>query len=124
MQSYLIAENTCIKNRALDNWVDPVSRATEECKTHPSVPKIKDEIPQGNKFSFIKVSQSEIEKKTKNLNVKKAATYKNVLPKVLKISIAVISETLQQLFNQALNTGCLVISKRQMLCLLFKRKIY
>ena len=33
---------------------------------------IEDKIFQGNKFSFTEVSQSEIEKEIKNLNVKKA----------------------------------------------------
>ena len=47
---------------------DPVARAIEKFKTHPSVLIIKDKIFQGNKFSFIKVSQSEIEKERKNLN--------------------------------------------------------
>ena len=41
---------------------DPVTRAIEKFKTHPSVLIIKDKIFQGNKFSFAEVSQSEIEK--------------------------------------------------------------
>ena len=36
---------------------------------------IEDKIFQGNKFSFTEVSQSEIEKEIKNLNVKKATIY-------------------------------------------------
>ena len=80
---------------------DPVTRDIEKFKTHPSVLIIKDKIFQGNKFSFIEVSQSELEKEIKNLNVKKAATHKNIPPKVLKTSAMVTAETLQQLFNQA-----------------------
>ena len=84
---------------------DPVTRAIEKLKTHPSVLIIKDKVFQGNKFSFTEVSQSEIGKEIKNLNVKKAATHKNILPKVLKSSAMVTVTTLQQLFNQALTTG-------------------
>ena len=84
---------------------DPVARAIEKFKTHPSVLIIKDKISQGNKFSFTEVSQSEIEKEIKNLNVENAKTHKNISPKVLKTSAIVTAETLQQLFNQALTTG-------------------
>ena len=84
---------------------DPVTRAIEKFKTHPSVLIIKDKIFQGNKFSFIEICQSEVEKEIKNLNVKKATTHKNIPPKVLKTSAIVNAETLQQLFNQALTTG-------------------
>ena len=84
---------------------DPVARAIEKFKTHPSVLIIKDKIFQGNNFSFTEVSQSEIEKEIKNLIVKKATTHKNIPPKVLKTSAMVTAETLQQLFNQALTTG-------------------
>ena len=66
---------------------------------------MKDKIFQGNMFSFTEVSQSEIEKEIKNLNVKKATTHKNIPPKVLKTSAMVTAETLLQLFKQALTTG-------------------
>ena len=84
---------------------DPVTRAIEKFKIHPSVLIIKDKIFQGNKFSFTEVSQSEVQKEIKNLNVKKATTHKNISPKTLKTSAMVTAETLQQLFNQALTTG-------------------
>ena len=105
VKSLNIAENTCITNRVSDNLKDPVARAIEKFKTHPSVLIIKNKIFQGNNFSFTEVSQSEIEKEIKNLIVKKATTHKNIPPKVLKTSAMVTAETLQQLFNQALTTG-------------------
>ena len=105
VKSLNIAENTYITNRVYDNLNDPVTRAIEKFKTHPSVLIIKDKIFQGNKFSFIEVSQSEVKKEIKNLNVKKATSHKNIPPKVLKTSAMVTAETLQQLFNQALTTG-------------------
>ena len=83
---------------------DPVARAIEKFKTRPSVQIIKDKIFQGNKFSFTEVSQPEIEKEIKNLNIKKATTHKNIPPKVLKTNAMVTAETLQQLLNQALAT--------------------
>ena len=73
-------------------------------KTHPSVLITKDKIFQGNKFSFTEVSQSEIEKQIKNLNVKKATTHKNMPPKLLKTSAMVTAETLEHLFKKPLTT--------------------
>ena len=84
VKSLNIAESTCITHRISDNLKDPVARAIEKFKTHPSVLIIKEKIFQGNKFPFTEVSQSEIEKEIKNVNVKKATTHKNILPKVLK----------------------------------------
>ena len=105
VKSLNIAENTNITSRISDNLKDPVARAIEKFKTHPSVLIIKDKIFQGNKFSFTEVCQSEIEKEIKNLNVKKATTHKNIPPKVLKTRAMVTAETLQRLYNQALTTG-------------------
>ena len=103
--------------------IDPVPRAIEKFKTHPSVLIIKDKISQGNKFSFTYVSQSEIEKYVKNLNVKKATTHKNIPHKVLITSAMVTAKTLQQLFNQALTTGeYLVNLKNTDVTPVFKKK--
>ena len=62
---------------------DPVARAIGKFKTHPSSLIIKDKIFQGDKFSFTEVSQSQIEKETKNLNVQKATTHENIPAKKL-----------------------------------------
>ena len=105
IKSLNIAENTYITNRVSDNLKDPVTRPIEKFETHPSVLMIKDKIFQGNKFSFTEVSQSEVEKEIKNLNVEKVTTHKNISPKVLKTSAMVSAETLKQLLNQALTTG-------------------
>ena len=91
-------------NRVPDNLIYPVARAIEKFKTHSGVLIIKDRISQGNRFSFTEVSQSEREKKIKNLNVKEAATHKNIPTKVLKTSAMDTAKRLQQLFNQVLNT--------------------
>ena len=125
VKSLNIAENTYITNRVFDNLKDPVTTAIEKFKTHPSVLIIEDKIFQGNKFSFTEVSQSEIEKEIKNLNVKKATTHKNIPPKVLKTSAMFTAETLQQFFNQARTTGEFPSNlKMQMLRLLLKRTIH
>ena len=105
VKSLNIAENTYITSRVSENMKDPVTRAIEKFKTHPSVLIIKDKIFQGNKCSFTEVSQSEVEKEIKNLNVKKATTHKNIPPKVLKTSARFTAEILQQLFNQEQTTG-------------------
>ena len=93
-------ENTCITNRISHNLKDPVPRAIEKFKTRPSVLTIKDKNFQRNKYSFIEISQSQIEKKIENLNVEKATTHRNTLPKVLKTSALVTAETLQHFLTK------------------------
>ena len=99
VNSLNIAENSYIRNRVSEKLIDPDVRATEKFKTHPSPLIIKENISRGNKFSLTQVSQSEIEKKTQKLNVKKAITHKNIPSKVSKTNAVVSAETLQQLFN-------------------------
>ena len=56
-----------MKNKVSDNVINIVDRAIEKLKTPPSLLITKDNVSQENKFSFIEVSQSEIENKIKNL---------------------------------------------------------
>ena len=97
VKSLNTVENTCITNIISDNLKDPVPRAIEKFKTRPSVLTIKDKIIQGNKYSFTEISKSQIEKEIKNLNVEKATTHRNTLPKVLKTSALVTAEALKHL---------------------------
>ena len=95
VKSLNTVENTCITNIISDNLKDPVPRAIEKFKTRPSVLTIKDKIIQGNKYSFTEISKSQIEKEIENLNVEKATTHRNTLPKVLKTSALVTAEALK-----------------------------
>ena len=56
-------------------------------------------------FAFTEASVSDIEKELSNLNVKKASTFKNITPKVLKASIESCSEVLTKLFNNTILTS-------------------
>ena len=56
-------------------------------------------------FSFTEASISDIEKELSNLNTKKASTFKNITPNVLKASIMSCSEVLTKLFNNAISTS-------------------
>ena len=69
IKSLNIVENTNVTSRVSNNLIDSVARAIEKFKAHPNVLIIKGKTCQGNKFAFTEVSQSEIEKKIKNLNV-------------------------------------------------------
>ena len=58
-------------------------------------------------FSSNQINNSDIEKKVilKNLNIKKATTFKNMPLKVLESSVHSCSETLTKLFNDKLNNN-------------------
>ena len=54
---------------------------------------------------FTEVSQFQIEKEIKNLNVKKSYNPQKYMTETSATSLVVTVETLQQFFNQALSTG-------------------
>ena len=56
-------------------------------------------------FSFKETSLLEIENEIKDLDPKKAITFQNIPPKILKLSINTCSSSLQKLFNNCLLTG-------------------
>ena len=82
-----------------------IARAIERFKTHPNDVIIKTKISRRNKFSFTEVSQFQIEKEIKNLNVKKSYNPQKYITETSATSLMVTVETLQQFFNQALSTG-------------------
>ena len=82
-----------------------IARAIERFKTHPNDVIIKTKISRRNKFSFTEVSQFQIEKEIKNLNVKKSYNPQKYITETSVTSLMVTVETLQRFFNQALSTG-------------------
>ena len=93
--------------KALISQTEPltIARAIERFKTHPNAVIIKIKISRRNKFSFTEVSQFQIEKEIKNLNVKKSYNPQKYITETSATSLMVTVETLQQFFNQALSTG-------------------
>ena len=93
--------------KALISQTEPltIARAIERFKTHPNAVIIKIKISRRNKFSFTEVSQFQIEKEIKNLNVKKSCNPQKYITETSVTSLMVTVETLQRFFNQALSTG-------------------
>ena len=85
---------------------DPIIKAINKCKHHPSILLINSKLSSPESFSFNKINNSDMEKKIKLLNIKKVTTFKNIRPpKVLKSSAHSCSETLTKLFNDTMNTS-------------------
>ena len=82
-----------------------VKKAISKYKNHPSIILIKNKITVPELFVFTEASVSDIEKELSNLNTKKASTFKNITPKVLKASIESRSEALTKLFNNTILTS-------------------
>ena len=84
---------------------DQVKKAIFKYKSHPSIILIKNKITVPELFAFTEASVSDIEKELSNLNAKKASTFKNITPKVLKASTESCSEVLTKLFNNTILTS-------------------
>ena len=84
---------------------DQVKKAIFKYKNHSSIILIKDKITVPELFAFTEASVSDIEKELSNLNTKKASTFENITPKVLKVSIESCSEVLIKLFNNTILTS-------------------
>ena len=79
-----------------------MKKAIFKYKNHPSITLIKNKITVPELFVFTEASVSDIEKELSNLNTKKASTFENITPKVLKASIESCSEALTKLFNNTI----------------------
>ena len=82
---------------------DPIMKAINKYKHHSSISLINSKLSNPELFSFNEISNSDIEKEIKLLNIKKATTFKNIPPKVLKSSTQSCSDTLTKLFNNTMN---------------------
>ena len=96
-----INENSYI----VDSITDPVDKAINTNKNHPSILLIKQKLENVDHFLFKEVSISETEKELRELNPNKATMFGNIPTKILKQSSKSCSDTLQKLFNDALRDG-------------------
>ena len=99
-----IQQKSCLTDDS-NETEDPVKKAIFKYKNHPSIILIKNKITVPELFAFTEASVSDIEKELSNLNAKKASTFKNITPKVLKASIESCSEVLTKLFNNMILTS-------------------
>ena len=78
---------------------DPVDIAIAIYKNHPSILKIKENVDTYFDFNFTEVSLKEAENQIHKLDVKKATTFKNIPPKILKDNADIVCPILRDLIN-------------------------
>ena len=94
-----IKENRFITNRSTDGITDPVDKAIDKYKFHPSILLI--HLKNHDIFSFKTVEIGDIEKEINNINPKKATTSNSIPPKIFKKSSKVSASVLHKLFNDS-----------------------
>ena len=82
---------------------DPVDKAIDKFKNHPSILKIKEMVSKNNEFKFKKILLNEVEVQVKKLNINKASTFKNIPPKILKANADICCTPLLTLINDCLD---------------------
>ena len=82
MSTLNIKENRFITNRSSDGITDPVDKAIDNCKFHPSILLIQKHLKNHDIFLFKTVEICDIEKEINNINPKKATTSNNIPPKI------------------------------------------
>ena len=97
-----IEENRFITNRSSDGITDPVDKALDKYKFHPSILLIQKHLKKHDIFSFKTVEIGDIEKEINNINPKKATTSNSTPPKFFKKSSKVSASVLHKLFNDSI----------------------
>ena len=90
--------------KSVDDVIDPIERAIQKFEKHPSILKIKHIVEGKNieEFNFSSISANDIHNEIMQLNVKKATTFKNIPPKLLKESVDVCTPIMQDIINSCL----------------------
>ena len=80
---------------------DSIHEAIQKYTNHPSILKISETVDK-MKFSFNEIVSSDIEAEIKNLNSRKANTFKNIPAKLLKDNRDVCNEPLFNIINNGI----------------------
>ena len=86
----------------LNHILDLIDKSVQKYSNHPSILKIKSHFMNVVSFTLNPVSLEEMETETERLNPKKAATIKNVPPKIPKNDSDICSELLRKIFNNCI----------------------
>ena len=97
-KNFDINKNSYIKGET-NEYTDTVEKAIYKYANHPSMLLIKNNIRDATPFLLKEASLEDIEKEMLHLNPKKAGTFQDITPKILKNTINVCSETLEFFFN-------------------------
>ena len=87
------------------NASDPVEKAVKKCWNHPSILKIIGHYQNAGPFVFQNFALDAVDKEIRNLNPQKAATHKNLPPKIFESNSDVCVEPLTQIFNDCIENS-------------------
>ena len=85
--------------------VDPVEKAIEVFKSHPSIIRINQEGFAPNKFSFQYVTENDISLVIKNIDASKSYQKENIPPKLLKDNDDICALVIYNDMNQNISKG-------------------
>ena len=99
-------ENSYIINQNVSYITDPIEKAIEKYKFHPSILLIKEKTKCSNaSFDFSPVTVNDVEKEIKKLNPNKATTFNTIPSKMLLKTSEISAKILHKLFNETVETG-------------------
>ena len=84
MSTLNVKENRFITNRSSNGISDPIDKAIDKYKFHPSILLIRKHLKNHDVFSFKTVEIGDIEKEINNINPKKSTTSNSIPPKILR----------------------------------------
>ena len=99
-----INENSSIINQNFQNVNDPVDRAIQMYKYHPSIILIIKKVDDQNKFSFESIALSDAAKEIKDINPNKSSFRDSIPPKMLEISSKATVNIWQKFSNESIET--------------------
>ena len=101
-----IKQNTGYEKN-IDGFEDPVEAAIHKFSNHPSILKINEMVNDKNveQFNFAKITTERMENEIMKLDVKKATTYKNIPPKILKQNLDICTPILKDILNSAFDNN-------------------
>ena len=103
VKSLNIGENAYLLSDT-DGITDPIDIALRKYEVHPSVLRIKETVSHST-FSFTEVGLTEVGEELENLNPKKANTYKNIPPRLLKENSDICSSSILRIVNNGINVS-------------------
>ena len=99
-------ENSYIINQNVSYITDPIEKAIEKYKFHPSILLIKEKTKCSNaSFDFSPVTVNDVEKEIKKLNSNKATTFNTIPSKMLLKTSEISAKILHKFFNETVETG-------------------
>ena len=94
-----------------DGIVD-VDAAIQKHSRHPSVIKIKEHLSKPSPFTFCPVSQENISRKLKSIDIKKATGYDNIPGKILRLAHKELTTPLTSLINSCMSRNIFPVNMK------------